>query len=293
MGDSEQKALNFMAEGEKKCHSSKGILSSMFGKESATLDSACECFEKAANNFKIAKNWTAAGKAFVKSAEIHGSMGNKHESANKYYEGANCFKKSDHQDAVKCLLKAIDIYTDLGRFTIAAKYHANLAEIYENELKDINKAIQHYEQAADYFRGEESNSAANKYSLIVAGLEAERDNYNKAIKIYEQVAMNSMDNSLLKYSVKDHFYKAALCHLCIDPLNGEQALERYEQLYPAFSDSRECKFLKALLQNLTDQNSEGFTETVKNYDSISRLDQWTTSLLLKLKRTISDEGDLR
>lgn len=85
-----------------------------------------------------------------------------------------------------------------GRFTIAAKHHISIAEIYESEMVDIEKvilhnqrlhslnttnnyenyhyraylfrgtlnnicvfsfvkAIAHYEQAADYYKGEESN----------------------------------------------------------------------------------------------------------------------------------------
>ena len=41
----------------------------------------------------------------------------------------------------------------MGRFTIAAKHHQTIAEIYETELADLDRAIQHYEQAADYFKG--------------------------------------------------------------------------------------------------------------------------------------------
>jgi len=53
-----------------------------------------------------------------------------------------------------------------------------------------------------------------------------------------------MDNTLLKYSAKDHFFKAVLCQLCVDRLNGEQALNRFKDIHPAFADSRECKFLE-------------------------------------------------
>ena len=56
--------------------------------------------------------------------------------------------------------------------------------------------------------------------------------------------MSCMDNSLLKYSAKDHFFRAAVCHLCIDVLNAQQNLQKYEDLFPAFSDARECKLLK-------------------------------------------------
>ena len=69
-------------------------------------------------------------------------------------------------EAIKCLLKSIEIYTDMvclsfvycwinkiniiesvqinfihqqGRFTIAAKHHVTIAEIYENDKVDIDK----------------------------------------------------------------------------------------------------------------------------------------------------------
>ena len=63
-------------------------------------------------------------------------------------------------------LQAIDIYTDMGRFTIAAKHHETIAGIFESEVDfcnlhatsisdsnyeifqcaDLDKAMQHYEQ---------------------------------------------------------------------------------------------------------------------------------------------------
>lgn len=30
-----------------------------------------------------------------------------------------------------------------------------------------------------------------------------------------------MDNTLLKYGAKDHFFRAALCHFCVDMLNAK------------------------------------------------------------------------
>ena len=53
------------------------------------------------------------------------------------------------------MIKAIEIYTDMGRFSIAAKHHQTIAEIYESEVADLDRAVQHYEQAADYFKGTE------------------------------------------------------------------------------------------------------------------------------------------
>ncbi|XP_063793954.1 alpha-soluble NSF attachment protein [Pseudophryne corroboree] len=182
----------------------------------------------------------------------------------------------------------------MGRFTIAAKHHISIAEIYESELVDIEKAIAHYEQAADYYKGEESNSSANKCLLKVATYASQLEQYAKAVEIYEQVGTNAMDSPLLKYSAKDYFFKAALCHFCIDMYNAKLAVQKYEEMFPAFSESRECKLVKKLLDAHEEQNVDHYTDAVKEFDSISRLDQWLTTMLLRIKKTIKgEEEDLR
>ncbi|XP_018422370.1 PREDICTED: beta-soluble NSF attachment protein isoform X3 [Nanorana parkeri] len=247
----EREAVQLMADAEKRVKSSHSFLRGLFG-GNTKIEEACEMYARAANMFKMAKNW---------------------------------------KEAINCLNAAIDIYTDMGRFTIAAKHHITIAEIYETELVDIEKAIAHYEQSADYYKGEESNSSANKCLLKVAAYTAQLEQYQKAIEIYEQIGTSTMDNPLLKYSAKEYFFKAALCHFIVDELNAKLAVEKYEEMFPAFSDSRECKLLKKLLEAHEEQNSDSYTEAVKEFDSISRLDQWLTTMLLRIKKSMQGDGD--
>lgn len=181
----------------------------------------------------------------------------------------------------------------MGRFTIAAKHHQSIAEMYETDGADLIKSIQHYEQAAEYFAGEESTSSATKCLLKVAQYSAQLEKYDKAIEIYEKTASMSLESALLKYSAKDYLFRAALCHMCIDVLNAQHALERYVQMYPAFQDSREYKLVKVLIENIEEQNVDGYTDAVKEYDSISRLDQWYTTILLRIKKQLNENPDLR
>ncbi|XP_063873695.1 LOW QUALITY PROTEIN: alpha-soluble NSF attachment protein-like [Scylla paramamosain] len=289
MADAEQKAMQLMAEAEKKLSSSKGFLGSLFGGGSSKVDEAMDLNQQAANKFKMAKKWSAAAHAFTELASLHAKAGSRLDAATNYVEAGNCYKKTDPYESVNCLLKAIEIYTDMGKFVMAAKHHQSIAEIYETEVADIEKAIQHFEQASDYFRGEENNSSSNKCLLKVAMYAAQMENYRKAIQIYEQVATSSLESSLLKYSAKEYMFRATLCHLCVDLTNAKIAVEKYEEMYPAFQDSRECKLLKALMTHLEEQNVDAFTDTVKDYDSISRLDQWYTTMLLRIKKTINAE----
>jgi len=76
-------------------------------------------------------------------------------------------------------------------------------------------------------------------------------------------------------------------------LNCQQALARYESIIAAFTDSREYSFLKKLIQAVEDNNVENFTSAIKEYDTISRLDNWCTTLLLRVKKVISEEPDFR
>ncbi|XP_022914931.1 alpha-soluble NSF attachment protein [Onthophagus taurus] len=292
MSSNEEKAAKLIQEAEKKLQASKGFFSSLFG-GTTKVEDAIECYTRAANMYKIAKNWEEAGSSFCKAAQLHAKGGSRHDAATNYVDAANCYKKTNADEAQTNLLRAIEIYTDMGRFSMAAKHHQTIAEIYENDSANYEKVVQHYEQAADYYRGEESNSSANKCLLKVAQYAAELENYEKAINIYQQVASSSLESSLLKYSAKEYLFRAALCHLCVDLLNAQQALDRYVKMYPAFQDSREYKLVCTLIEHMEEQNVDGFTDAVKEYDSISRLDQWYTMILLRIKKQLNDNPDLR
>lgn len=238
-----------------------------FSSGSSKLDEAAELYQKAGNAFKMAKNWTASGQAFCQAAEVHLKQNTKHEGANMYMEAANSFKKADPQEALNCLNKTCEIYIDMGRLAMAAKQYQAIAELYETDLVDTPNAITYYEKAADLFKTEENNSPATKCLLKVAHFSALAEKYQRAIEVFEQVSPTTLlnvkkklrslnrslffqvgtaalENSLLKYGARDHFFRAGICHLCIDHLNCQQALARYEGIMASFGDSREAGLLK-------------------------------------------------
>lgn len=84
--------------------------------------------------------------------------------------------------------------------------------------------MQHYEQAADYFTGEESKTSANKCMLKVAQYAAQLEDYTKAIQIYEEVRIHIVD--LIFFSILSlcFFVNWLGCHLiigvCIGKISG-------------------------------------------------------------------------
>ncbi|EJD76782.1 hypothetical protein LOAG_16358 [Loa loa] len=290
MAENEAKARKKLEDAEKKAKGGSGFFSGLFG--NAKAEEAADLFVQAGNLFKISKLWREAGDAFVRSAEIHAAATDrKHDAASNYAEAANCYRKVNPQQAIDCLMKTAETYTDMGRFNMAAKYHCTMAEIFESEAPDMAQAMTHYQEAADFYKGEESRSSATKCMIKVAQYAAQLEDYKRAIKIFEEVATWEADHPTLKYAAKNHFFQALLCHLCSDLLDTQNALKRYEEISPSFVDSREYKLINELISCLEDKNQVKFTEVVKSFDKISRLDQWHTSLLVKIKRSCGDEDD--
>lgn len=284
--DQEQKAKDLILEAQKKL---KGTW--IFG--GPKYEEAAELFTKAANSFKMAKKWQEAADAFIEAANCELKQQSKHEAASNYVSASTCLRKVSPKEACDVLQKAVDIFTDIGRFTIAAKHEKEIAEIYETELVDLEKAIQAYEQAAEWYQGEESKSSANNCYLKVALFAAQLEQYDKAIRIYEQIASASVDVPLLRYSVKDYFFKAGLCQLCTgDVVAAQRALAKYNDIDPTFSSTREAQFLKSILGAVQAGDVEAFTNHVIDFDSVMKLDNWKTTILLRIKKSIHEEPSL-
>nr|XP_008537522.1 PREDICTED: alpha-soluble NSF attachment protein [Equus przewalskii] len=341
---------------------------------SSKVEEACEIYARAANMFKMAKNWSAAGNAFCQAAQLHLQLQSKHDAATCFVDAGNAFKKADPQEAINCLMRAIEIYTDMVR--VAAR--PSIPLLVHLTAPASPPLFQHQKQAGRgvgargvwslswawlagsspssppawflaavpaHPRGfrrptdtwlqpcgntapscsgprslvwrlpiprtgpwppalrvphrphpghRPSSSSSCSPVLVVTWPSGCPTQAHTAASTCPQVGTTAMDSPLLKYSAKDYFFKAALCHFCIDMLNAKLAVQKYEELFPAFSDSRECKLMKKLLEAHEEQNVDGYTEAVKEYDSISRLDQWLTTMLLRVKKTIQgDEEDLR
>jgi alpha-soluble NSF attachment protein len=56
-----------------------------------------------------------------------------------------------------------------------------------------------------------------------------------------------------------------------------------------FSSQRECKFLESIIAAYEAYDVEAFTNAVVEFDSISKLDAWKTSILLRVKNSIKSE----
>ncbi|KAJ4885155.1 Alpha-soluble NSF attachment protein 2 [Raphanus sativus] len=91
-----------------------------------------------------------------------GHFDSKHDTANAYPEATKCYKKVDTNEAASCLERAVNIFCEIGRLNMAARYYKEISEYYEADQK-IDQAIAYYEKAAEFFQNEEVTTSANQF----------------------------------------------------------------------------------------------------------------------------------
>jgi len=253
-------------------------------------------FEKAANLYKMSKQWEEAGQCFIKSVTCHYKLGSKYEAATAYQNAANCFRKDNKTEAINAMQSAISIFTEIGRFSTAAKLEKELAELCEEE-ENFEAAIQHYQTAADYFEGENQKSSANQCIVKIAHLNATIGNYDDAIEQFEKAANNSVEDRLLKWGAKEFLFKAAVSRLARmtdaeDQISEVQSkIEDYKDLDVHFGTSYECKLLDGIVQAFEKKSVTDFKKALREYDNVQKLDAWKTPMFLKVLSVL--EGSIK
>lgn len=265
----------------------------LFGGGQDKWENAADLYTQAANAFRMSKQNKEAGQAFEKAANIQtNKLSEPDDAANTLTEAFKVYKKSDPLDAARCLNVAINHYTSKGNFRRAATHKQNLGEVYEMEIGDTKKALESYELAASWFEADNAEALANKLYLKVADLAALDGDYYKAIEHFEKVSTSSVSNNLMKWSVKDYFLKAGLCHLAVgDQVATNRALEKYRDMDPTFPSTREHQLLVDLYEAVEAGDQEVFADKLFQYDQVSKLDKWKTTILLRIKNAIEEKGE--
>lgn len=265
-----------------------------FGGKTEKYENAADLFIQAANAFRMQKMGKEAGLAFERAASIQGQHLNEpDDQANTLQEAFKAYRKDSPEDAARCLDKAIAHYCSKGNFRRAATQKQNLGELYELELGDEARAAAAYEEAAGWFESDNAEALANKLWLKTADLIAlQGKDYYKAIELYEKVAKSSINNNLMRWSVKEYLLKAGICNLCTgDTVGVNTALERYRDLDNSFYQQREHQLLIDLVQAVSEGDQEMFADKLYQYDQLTKLDKWKTTLLLRVKNMIESQTE--
>ncbi|KAI9893854.1 MAG: vesicular-fusion protein S17 [Vezdaea aestivalis] len=276
-----------------KALSSAGSGFGFFGGKTEKYESAADLYTQAANAFRMQKQSKEAGLAFERAATIQrDNLNEPGDAANTLNEAFKTYKKTDPEDAARVLKQAIGHYTLTGNFRRAATHQQNLAEVYEVEIGDQKRAVEAYETAAGWYEDDNAEALANKLFLKVADLAALEGDYSKAVQNYEKVAKSAVNNNLMRWSVKDYFLKSGICLLASnDMVAVSNGLEHYRELDSSFGSTREHGLLIDLAEAVEGGQEEQFADKLFEYDRLSKLDKWKTTILLRIKGSIEEKGD--
>lgn len=76
-----------------------------------------------------------------------------------------------------------------------------------------------------------------------------------------------------------------------DMVATNRSLEAYRDADPTFEATREYRLLVDLSQAVEEGDEEKFADKLFQYDQLSKLDKWKTTLLLRVKDTIQEKGE--
>lgn len=261
-------------------------------------EDAAELYKKAANAFKVGGFFTDAGDAYGRAAVIfQDKLANGMEASKSLTESGHCYKKSDPKKAIAAYRESISMLCDAGRLSQAARLSKETGELFENDDEEDSAAlaIESYQQAADLYDMEQQKSQASQCLVKVAELSSaalDPPEFLQAAQLYEKLGKDCLDSNLLKYNAKGYFLQSILCHLANqDSVGAEKAVSMFNSLDFTFRESREGKFADSLVTCVNGFDDEGFATACYEYDRISKLDPWKTTILLSVKKSVEGGGD--
>ncbi|KAF2762313.1 TPR-like protein [Pseudovirgaria hyperparasitica] len=269
------------------------LSSKMKGSQEDNYDMAGQKYREAANAYRLQHQYKEAGDTFLFLATFYETKMRdmENEAANMRVEAFNTWRKTHPELAAGALRQVIDHFkkTNLRR---ASKFSEDLAKLYEIELGDNERALAEYETAAMGYQNDNADALANKNFLKAADLSALAGDYYKAIGYYVEVAKQSISNNLMRYSVKEYLFKAGICHLATnDTLGATNAFTEYAALDNNFAIAREHKLLVDLAEAANEGNDEAFSEALYLFDQMSKLDDWKTAILRRIKENIQNKQE--
>jgi len=70
-----------------------------------------------------------------------------------------------------------------------------------------------------------------------------------------------------------------------------RALQSYQESDPTFSATRECQLLGDLAAAVEQGDQEVYADKLYQFDQMSKLDKWKTTLLLRVKDAIENKEE--
>ena len=191
----------------------KKSLIKLFQDKNQKYEDAIELYEKAVIKYKANKQFKEAGDVMKKCCDCHIKLNDTNAVCKSLVEATICYKKDPLclKEAISCCEQVVLAYVEIGNFDMAAKYKKDVADMQYSQ-NDLLTAVESYELAINYAQSANySKSLIDDCKKKIAVLVP----YEKAATIYEELAITSVNEKLLSYSVSGFLLRAGLCRISL------------------------------------------------------------------------------
>ena len=123
-------------------------------------EDAAELFNKAATQYKIAKEYKKAGDSYKEAAQCQMAAGNEIEAKQSWREAGKMYRHVSAESAIDAYNEAIELNLSGDRFAQAARLQEEIAEMLAED-DHIKEAIAAYEKCAEFYTTENDVTYVN------------------------------------------------------------------------------------------------------------------------------------
>lgn len=228
---------------------------------------AIELYKQAAVTLVKQRQQVQAAQAYEQAAELEFRVKRGHEANETLQRAVSNYGDADGAGKARCLERIIAYYIDTrGSFSSAASYAKTLAGVYEKQLKDETKALEAYQNSADWI-----GQPFSRRALLpnIAELASKNGDYIRGAENWEETARIFCDQNKATMipSAYPCLFKAGLCRLIGgDMVAISHSLSSYCQMATGFQGTPEYRTLSEMVDIIErGESPEKFEEVATNY----------------------------
>eukprot|EP01063_Lacrimia_lanifica_P037678 TRINITY_DN7806_c0_g1_i1.p1 TRINITY_DN7806_c0_g1~~TRINITY_DN7806_c0_g1_i1.p1 ORF type:complete len:197 (+),score=101.55 TRINITY_DN7806_c0_g1_i1:172-762(+) len=145
------------------------------------------------------------------------------------------------------------------------------------------------EKARDYYKlMRNANSYINETSAKIAEVKIIQSNFAEAQEIYDGLGRYCVEDNLLKFNAKGHFFMALLCELGQAKSGDAAGIEKFRELFEKYEDldmqltaaTYEHIFCTAVVKAFEDEDLQAYIDSYRDYSRIIPLDRKREQLVM-------------
>ena len=217
------------------------------------------------------------------------------DKASHLTNAAMCVKEHDVRQYMQLVNAAIQLCQISGKTSKACDLSKDCAEKLEEDY-NYEQARELYNQAAILYKAENLVNFENQMNAKWASMTILLGDFEQIASVIaqlEKIAKYYLKSSIAKASARPYFFKAILCFLANDDMQGcKNAIETYNFEDPLFEQSYHFKFVCQMIEAIEARSSENLAQVIAANVRIISMDKAESKLLTLIKKLLVKDNQI-